>query len=62
VTRGYFAGNLLFAPKTQALSISTLVDRPRSGLFSLGNTGAINILSSPHLGAGLEVQWQSHPQ
>lgn len=30
VTSGYFGGSLLFSPRTSALSVSTLVDNPRS--------------------------------
>jgi len=30
VTSGYFGGSLLFSPHTSALSISSLVDNPRS--------------------------------
>jgi len=58
VTSGYFAGSLLFSHQTQALSVSTLVDTPRPGLFSLTSTGAIEILGTPHLGTGLQTKWQ----
>lgn len=49
---------MLFSPDTQALSVSTLVDSPRAGLFSVASSGAINLLSAPHLGTGLDVRWK----
>lgn len=58
VTSGYFAGGLLFSPNTQALSVSTLVDSPRSWIFSVSNTGALNLLGNFHLGTWLQVAWQ----
>lgn len=54
VTSGYFAGNLLFSPDTQALSVSTLVDTPHSGIFSLTNTWIVTLWDSPRLGAWLQ--------
>lgn len=58
MTSGYFGGSLLFSPNTQTLSISTLVDTPRAGLFSVGSSGTVKFLGVQNLGTGLQVQWQ----
>jgi hypothetical protein len=58
VTSDYFAGSLLFSPNTQALSISTLVDTPRAGIFSLASNGVVEVLNAPDMGTGLQVNWQ----
>jgi hypothetical protein len=40
--QGYFAGSALFAPDTQTLAISTLVDQPKNSVFTLNPTGSLS--------------------